>query len=237
MATAIGMLPVINSAAQISMPRPTENAEAFVISSDDAKSATAAPIFTLPLGSYDAASRCFLGDSDSDSAAEVPTAKITGFFQADATWSDFDISPSIVSLGRTPEDVYDIRGFRRARLAAVGSTAENVDFMVEFDFAFPGRPTFMDLFFDIKDTAWGTVRVGQWRQPFGLGELTSVKSLTFHERASMFFLGPFRKTGIGIQNSDQRSTYAFSLFGGTIDNVPDQFGTSLGDSNYGFAGR
>ncbi len=166
---------------------------------------------------------------------KYPNARLTGFFQMDSLWysdAEFTNGNQFVSVG-----IDDVRGFRRARLAAVGSVADNVDYMVEFDFAFPGRPNFMDLYFDVHGFQFGSLRVGQWRQPFGLDELTSVKELTFHERSTTFFLGPFRRPGIGIYGHDGRSTYAISAYGTTFGQTPDLFGGSRGDSNYGLAAR
>ncbi|MEM7313120.1 MAG: porin [Planctomycetota bacterium] len=157
--------------------------------------------------------------------SQYPTSRLTGFFHADYSWFSQDTQ----FFG----DDQDYRGFRRARLAAVGSVADNVDYMLEMDFGFPGRPHFMDVWMDVHGFRLGTLRVGQWRQPFGLGELNSVRDLVFHERASMFFLGPFRQTGVGLRNHDGRSTYAVSAFGSTTD----PFGNSVGDSSYGMAAR
>lgn len=167
--------------------------------------------------------------------SQYPTAKLTGFFQADALWYQQDNSLNQNQFFNS--DLQDVRGFRRARLGAVGSVSDNVDYMVEFDFAFPGRPTFMDLYMDVKGFSFGNVRVGHWRQPFGMAELTSVKELTFLERPSTALISPFRKPGIGIYGSDGRSTYALSAFGTTLQQRPDQTGLSSGDSQYGFAGR
>ena len=89
-----------------------------------------------------------------------PKVKLTGFFQADAGW--FRQSPgSFATFG----DIQDATGFRRARLAAVGDVAENMSYMLEMDFAFPGRPSFMDVWLDVHSVPLlGNVRVGQWRQ-------------------------------------------------------------------------
>lgn len=193
-----------------------------------------------PCASCNAVNGCNCANIDTaaftNSANPFPTVNLTGFFQVDAAWFETGLDTRF-NDDFSFSNVLDSRGFRRARLAAQGQTAKNVDYMIEFDFAFPGRPTFMDLYFDVHGLPFGSLRVGQWRQPFGLGELTSVRSLTFHERASMFFLGPFRRTAIGIHNSNQRSTYAVSLYGGNFNNHPDPFGTSNGDSNYGIVGR
>ncbi|MCA9036585.1 MAG: porin [Planctomycetaceae bacterium] len=162
-----------------------------------------------------------------------PTTKVTGFFQADAGWFHQDAnSLAMPQIG----DVQDDRGFRRARLAATGKVADNVSYMLEMDFAFNGRPSFMDVWMDISSVPlFGNVRIGQWRQPFGLDELTSVKELTFLERPLMFGMAPFRQTGIGFHDtsSDQNITWAGSAFGTNTD----PWGNSVGDRGYGGAAR
>ncbi len=164
-------------------------------------------------------------------ATVFPTVKISGFFQADAGWFHQDTN-SRAQLG----DVQDDRGFRRTRLAATGKVADNVSYMLEMDFAFNGRPSFMDVWMDVANVpTLGNVRVGQFRQPFGMDELTSVKELTFFERPLMFGLGPFRQIGVGFHDttSDENVTWAASIFGtGT-----DPFGNSIGDRGYGGASR
>ena len=164
-------------------------------------------------------------------ATVYPTIKVTGFFQADAGWFRQD-SASVATVG----DVQDDRGFRRTRLAAVGKVADNVSYMLEMDFAFNGRPSFMDVWLDVaKVPVFGNVRVGQWRQPFGLDELTSVKELTFLERPLMFGMAPFRQIGIGFHDTtvDENATWAASVFGAGTD----AFGDSIGDRGYGGAAR
>ena len=90
---------------------------------------------------------------------EYPTARLTGLFQADFGWFWQD-TRNRRALG----DIQDAADFRRARLAATGNVAENVGYIVEMDFAFPGRPSFMDVRFDIYDVpVAGNVRIGHWR--------------------------------------------------------------------------
>lgn len=160
-----------------------------------------------------------------------PTAKLTGFFQMDAGWFRQD-APSTAQLG----DIQDDRGFRRTRLAAVGKVAENVSYMLEMDFAFVGRPSFMDVWMNVsKVPLFGNVRVGQYRMPFGMDELTSVKELTFLERPLTQPMGPFRQIGIGLHDNtdDENITWAASAFG----SATDAFGNSIGDRGYGLASR
>lgn len=160
-----------------------------------------------------------------------PTVAITGFFQADALYFHQDtLNTAIVT------DAQDVADFRRARLAAKGKVADNVDYFMEYDFAFPGRPSFMDVYADFADLApVGRLRVGQWRQPFGMDAQTSVKELMFLERALPFALVPFRQIGIGLYDTamDQQMTWAVSGY-----RFPtDVFGNANGDSGYGFTTR
>ncbi|MCA9062882.1 MAG: porin [Planctomycetaceae bacterium] len=160
-----------------------------------------------------------------------PTVKVSGFFQADAGWI-YQNSGSFAQFG----DIQDDRGFRRARLAASGKVAENMSWMLEMDFSVNGRPSFMDVWMDVADVpVLGNVRVGQYRMPFGLDELTSVKELTFLERPSMFGMGPFRQIGVGFHdsNADESITWAASGFGSGTD----FWGNSVGDRGYGTAER
>ncbi|MCA9082438.1 MAG: porin [Planctomycetaceae bacterium] len=164
-------------------------------------------------------------------AVVYPTVKVTGFFQADFGWFNQDTA----SLGQFG-DIQDDRGFRRTRLAATGNVNENTKYMIEMDFAFNGRPSFMDVWLDVANlTSLGNVRIGQFRQPFGLDELTSVKELTFLERPLMFGMAPFRQIGVEVYDisADENATYAVAAFG----TATDPFGASIGDRGYGMAAR
>ena len=160
-----------------------------------------------------------------------PNVKVTGFFQADAGYFN-QSGGNIAQYGTIQNDM----GFRRARLAAVGDVSKSVGYMLELDFASPGRPSFMDVWVDVHDVPlFGNVRVGQWRQPFGMDELTSVRELTFLERPLMFGLAPFRETGIGFHdtNQEQTITWAGSVFGFPTD----AWGNVYGNKGVGTAFR
>ena len=113
-----------------------------------------------------------------------------------------------------------------------------MDYFMQMDFAFFGRPTFTDLWGDFKDAGpLGTVRVGQWKQPFSLETVSSFRYTTFMERAGVFqAFVPFRHIGIGFydHSKDERWTWAGSYF----RTGQDQFGGSLStDQGNGLAGR
>ncbi len=166
------------------------------------------------------------------SKPSYPTARLTGFFQADAGWVHQDAANTAL-LG----DIQDGADFRRARLAATGEVAENVGYIVEFDFGFPGRPSFMDVWLEVRDLpTLQNVRVGNYRQPVGLDGLTSVKELTLIERGLPFAFLPFRQIGVMASGTalDEDVTWAVSGF-----RFPtDVFGGQIGDDGgYGFASR
>ncbi len=128
--------------------------------------------------------------------------------------------------------------FRRARLGAKGSVSDRMDYFMQMDFGFFGRPTFTDLWVDFKDVGpLGTVRVGQWKQPFGLETVSSFRYTTFMERSSLFqAFVPFRHLGVGFyDNSDDlNTTWALSY----LRTGQDQFGGSLStNGGNGMAGR
>jgi phosphate-selective porin OprO/OprP len=182
----------------------------------------------------------------SEDAAQTPTfpkIKLSGFFHADAGYFHQGAA-SFTTFG----DINDSAGFRRARLAAVGDVFDNVSYVLEMDFATPGRPSFMDVWLDVHDVRLlGNVRIGQWRQPFGMSALTSVRELMFLERSLSFAFVPFRQVGVGFHdaNADETVTWAFSGFRFPTDTfgnagspaTPLPADGTLGDEGYGLAGR
>ncbi|WP_146512488.1 OprO/OprP family phosphate-selective porin [Thalassoglobus neptunius] len=173
-----------------------------------------------------------LPQSSLASPSQYPSVKVTGFFQADAGWFHQDAA-NIVAVG----DIQDGADFRRARLAATGDVAENVGYNVEFDFGFPGRPSFMDVWLEVRDTAWlGDVKIGHFRHPIGLGGLTSVKELTFIERGLPFAFLPFRQIGAMTSGADEEAGRTWALSGFRFPT--DAFGGQIGDNGgYGLATR
>lgn len=168
-----------------------------------------------------------------------PNVRLSGFFQADSLWASQSLENQIaVGNGVAADgDVQDGADFRRARLAAVGQAWDNVSYMLEMDFAFPGRPSFMDVWLEVDDVVGSSnLRIGQFRQPFGMDGLTSVKEMTFLERGLPFAFLPFRQIGVMLygNSKDELATYAVSGF-----RFPtDTFGGNVGDNGgYGLATR
>lgn len=158
---------------------------------------------------------------------------LSGVFQADAVaFSQDDANRRQYGF------IEDGAGFRRARLGARGSVTNNMNYFMQMDFAFFGRPTFTDLWVEWTDLPMlGTVRAGQWKQPFSLEVVSSFRYTTFMERSSMFqAFDPFRHIGIGFYNhsEDLMTTWAASMF----RTGQDQFGNSIStDGGNGACGR
>lgn len=159
-----------------------------------------------------------------------PSVSITGFFHLDSAWFIQD------ELNRqTLGDIEDGLGFRRARLAATGDLAEDINYIIEFDIA-QSQARFVDVWLQLTNTRWGNVRIGRYRQPFGMSELTSVRELPFLERPVTFTQGPFRQTGVMLFDNrpDENGIWAISGYRFLSDNFGNVFADAGG---YGIATR
>lgn len=168
-----------------------------------------------------------------------PKVQMTGVLQVDSGWFT-QSGASVATFG----DLQDTTGFRRARLAAMGDVAANASYLVEVDFAAPGRPTFMDMWLDLHDVPLlGNIRIGQWRQPAHMDVQTSARELLFLEPALSSVLVPNRQVGVGSHdvNSDQTATWAASVYRYPTDlygNIGSPLGHGVrGDRGYGAAAR
>ena len=162
---------------------------------------------------------------------KYPTARLTGFFQLDALYVRQSTANRL-----TTGAARDGLDFRRARVAAVGDLAENISYILEFDFA-ASQPRFVDDWVTFRQVpVVGNVRIGRYRQPFGMDELSSVRDLAFLERATVFALSPFRQTGVMIFDTllEERATYALSGYRYNTDPFGNVYTSTDG---YGVAGR
>lgn len=159
-----------------------------------------------------------------------PYIEIHAVAQTDSGWYGQDAT-NIKEFGVLKDGM----AFRRARLGANGAIADNMNYFFQMDFAFPGRPTFTDVWFEVtKLPLLGNVRVGQWKQPFSLEVVSSFRYTMFPERSLLFnAFTPFRHPGIGFYDwrEDERMTWAASVY----RSGQDQFGDSIA-SRGGYAG-
>jgi phosphate-selective porin OprO and OprP len=160
-----------------------------------------------------------------DAAKPKPSGKPviapSGRIQMDV--ANFTQNPtSVAQIG----DAKNTVGFRRARLALLGEY-EVIDYIIEMDFANRGVNSevnakdqstgFKDVYIQVRDLPLlGNVRVGHYKECFGLEDLTSDNYTTFMER-SLDDEGTFcpgRNNGIMAYNwtENQRATWAIGTF-------------------------
>ncbi|RMD86004.1 MAG: porin [Candidatus Dadabacteria bacterium] len=104
--------------------------------------------------------------------------------------------------------------FRRARLYVAGEIYGSVIFKAQYDFA-GGDADFKDMYIGLKGLpGHTTLKVGHFKEPFGLEELTSSKYITFLERSFAATFAPSRNTGLGLSGAcmDERVTWAAGIF-------------------------
>ena len=159
-----------------------------------------------------------------------PTWRVTGFFQLDAGFFSQDAA-NRATLG----DIQDGLGFRRARLAAVGEVEDRVGYHLEFDFA-QAQPRFVDVWMQFDETPMGNLRIGRYRQPFGMAEQTSIREIGFLERPMTFALAPFRQTGVMLFDTALDESIAWFVSGYRY--LSDNYGNVYADGGgYGMAAR
>lgn len=131
----------------------------------------------------------------------------------------------------------DGAAFRRARLHILGEMYDTVTWTLEVGFE-NRLPQFFNVFAEIPHLPYvGTLRVGHFREPFGMDSLTSYNNYTFLERGLVQdpFV-PFFNMGAMIYGNllEQRMTYA----GGVFRSNSDSFNAAdFGDGNYAYTGR
>lgn len=157
----------------------------------------------------------------------LPFIQVLSVIQSDAGWISQD-HDSLLSYGRIQNGV----DFRRARLGAKATVTDSTNGFFQMDFAFFGRPTFADVWVEqTQIPGIGTVRIGQWKQPFSLEVVSSFRYTTFVERSVLFqSFSAFRHLGVGFYNNaeDLSMTWAASVFGAGNDQFGDSLSTAGG---------
>jgi hypothetical protein len=132
-------------------------------------------------------------DAGKGAEDELPIIRLSGFFQLDdGLFSQPQASEQ--RIGNALDGV----SFRRARLQAFGKLTDFTNYSIMFDFAQAGRPSFMDVWGEQEQIPFfGTIRIGQFRQPGTMESWTSIRHFQFLERSVAFqAVEPFRRVGI-----------------------------------------
>lgn len=147
---------------------------------------------------------------------------VGGRIQIDAAFFDVDQDlENISAIGGTAKKVTDQAELRRARLNMAGTLYDRGLFKIEVDFAGDSNPAgkavvaMKDVYAGLKGLpAVGTLRIGHFKEFFGLEELTSDLFTTFLERGFTDAFAPSYNLGIGVNNTafEDRLTYAIGVF-------------------------
>jgi phosphate-selective porin OprO/OprP len=142
--------------------------------------------------------------------------RIGGRIQNDWAWFDQD-----EELKLAVADEQDGTEFRRARIRLDGQIYDNLFYRAQFDFAgSDGQGKFKDVYMGLKNIPYvGTLKIGHFKEPFGLEQLTSDNYLTFLEYGLPDVFTPARNLGVSVSNSafDKRLAWAAGLFKQTDD--------------------
>jgi phosphate-selective porin OprO and OprP len=148
-----------------------------------------------------------------------PEVKLRGRFHMDAGWHDEDVT----RFG-------DGFNNRRTRMGITGKLTPEWSFMIEYDFAENGTSA-NDVVLNRK-LAGGTFKIGQFKVPMGLNELTSSNSITFIERASNSnVIVDARRMGIGYDYNMKQAGFQSMVYGRSMGGKQD------GDMPMGVAAR
>lgn len=162
--------------------------------------------------------------------ADDVTMKLFGRLFIDWGWFSGDTA----SYG----DLNDATAFRTARLGVSGTLFEEVDYKVEYDFAADnpagGSTEAKDVYIGVKGTALGEVRVGHFKEPFSIEQLTSSRFTTFMERSVADAFVPGRNSGIAVLNNNPGETATWSL--GAF-RTTDNNSAGAGDAEYRYSAR
>jgi len=142
----------------------------------------------------------------------------------------------MVDAASYDEDNVDLTGengteFRRARLFVAGTMFHVWDWKAQYDFAGNGTDV-KDAYIRYTGFKPAKITVGQFKQPFGLEELTSSKYITFMERAMpTAAFATARRIGLGANGARDNWTWAASLYG------REEGDNTAGDEGYGVGAR
>ena len=123
------------------------------------------------------------------------------------------------------ENRFDIR---RARLLLTGHLYRRFFYKFQYQFAGAGSRRLLDAYVDTRVLPFISLRVGQFKEPFSLEQVTSSKNIFFAERSMGYLLTPLRDVGLMAHASlwKDRIYYGVGIFNG--DGLDDSVG---GDSD------
>jgi phosphate-selective porin OprO/OprP len=166
--------------------------------------------------------------------ADEITTRIFGRLYIDWGWFSGDEPTYFTDDGGTTPELEDGTQFRTARIGVDGTLYEKVYYKLEYDLAPSTDVEAKDVYIALPDTPAGEFRVGHYKEPFSLEQLTSSRFTTFMERSVADAFAPGRNSGFAILNHNEAKTvtWAAGMFRTTDDAAID-----FGDGEYSYTAR
>ncbi len=162
-------------------------------------------------------------------AADAPLVKTEGGLEVatmDGAFS-FELGGRLmVDYAHFDDDLTDLHSgaeIRRARLDLHGVLFHDWAYQLETDFA-DDEADLKDAWLDYHLDSTSALRVGHFKEPFSLEEMTSSKYTTFMERALPNALVPGRRLGLGYFREAENWTLAAGVFSEEIDDDSGETG-------------
>ncbi len=132
---------------------------------------------------------------------------LSGYIQVQGTAIENDDEKGADGKPLADEDGFRIR---RAKLAAFGNAYEHVKFKLEANFA--GTPVLDDAWIEDDRLSYFTGKVGQFKAPFSLEELTSASEILSIERSEVVKqIAPERDMGISFSGKKVGGLFDYSV--------------------------
>ncbi len=166
---------------------------------------------------------------EKDKGKLKPKVNMTVELQADAAFFDQDAN-NVATVGEIPDGAF----FRRSRIGIFGELYETVEYRLEYDFANPARPQFLDNWIALTNIpVINNVIVGHYFEPFSLERYSPNRFITFMERSLADTFAPKRNMGVMVYGNalEKRLTYAL----GGFRSGSDVYGNDV-SFNSGYAG-
>lgn len=178
----------------------------------------------------------------SSAIKDVPQINTKGKLQVTSPDGDFKVQvggrimADSAAFSSDKTDLGSGTEFRRARMFISGTMWRAWNYKLQYDFANTDAPIdgIRDAYLGYGFANGGSIKVGNFKEPFSLEELTSAKYITFMERSLPITFAPSRNMGVGYSYVAPSANWTASggLFGEGVD---DPSGNN--DEGYGVTGR
>ena len=157
-----------------------------------------------------------------DTKDDLFSLRIGGLLQTDYRYFSYhDENPQ--------KNKFDLR---RVRLYLAGRLYKYFSYKFEYEFQGASSREILDAYVDTQLSPFFSLRIGQFKEPFGLEHSTKDKNLVFAERSFGYYLTPSRDLGIMAHASfwKDRIYYGLGLFNG--DGLDDSVGGDVDDPEW-----